>query len=1204
MLRACLLAAAFLFVSPPVSFAQTAGDSTQNFGLSSEFSEVAVQSDRDLKSTITTIVNITLGFLGIVAVVIILYAGYLWMTASGNEERIARAKSILRNAVIGLVIIMSSWAIAAFVINRIGGAIGGRGGDAPGSDASLFPGSGSTAAFRVDSFETAHNGSDSSQDVQLCSSIQAQFNHWLNTEVVENLKNGDTLTIKRNRSGTFIDEGTIAIEKRNNVISFQRVDERGARVDWTPNATYEVRLDETLKDTRGLALSDCADCDGARDGYHYWIFTTGTTRDSVAPTLAVAYPGNGETNVPRSTIFSVAFSESIDVASVIAAAGELVAANVALERKLPDGTYAPALGGEVFDATLRGKTLLFSLNENYTASFDGRFGLLEPYTEYRLTIQNVSDLCGNTLSPPVEITFTTGADLPGVSFVRPSDGYGYSCPQTPAFVQFRTSMYNVRTQSCGVHPSGNAGLVLTGTLAPAGVGLRPLPEDNFSRTGNPNDFCKQYSFDLNPDDAADDLIPGTAYHARVSFLEPGRDVADAENHAWSFTAAEASACAQEPYISYVSGLRRNAGRWQQCLTIQGAYFGNPKASGSRAHTALSLDSPLNTAGLTPDIEAAWRGHRGLTVSDQAWSDASIAGDFIGRPTEPLPAGLNVDFDIAVSVDHGAPIGALQSNAVRFTVDTTRTFTGPCLYAISPLSGYWGDGVTLSGSRLGLAPAGQLEFYNQKVQSGASAGSWTNTRIQSRVPEQAQNNPSDGEVSVTVSGVQSNKLEFSLRAGVGQSCAVANSCSADSGLCSPGLVCTSAGSACRFTCQVPDTFRIISTQPSASCTDSCTRAVISFEASKPVADVGGNRVQLKKCPAASRCAWNDAQASPVGASVALDGSERVVVTPQTPGTALDAGVWYLVRVAGGADGVVSQDGKVIANPNASTDALPGNDAYVWSFKTGTAACAVNRIEQNLSNVGFYEGETANLAVRSYGPSNSCSSVGQEIVAPNNFSWRPCEYVSGDFSFECRQSCNAPTVGGAPIITVAAGSSSQSAVTGVTGSSDGSVRALACAFYDEGSTHLKDGASATVYAACSTNADCTRGSACTGSVCLQDGPNKGRCSPTVTSFSPAGGVSGTWTTISGCYFGSTRGEVSIGANPDGSPALAAESRASWCGATWGDSQIIAEVAPGAVHPGPVRVTRPTFDSVASSGSFTPSGESHPGICRLTPVQGRPG
>ncbi|MBI1961451.1 MAG: Ig-like domain-containing protein, partial [Parcubacteria group bacterium] len=1096
-LLACLLAAAFLFASPSVSFAQTAGDSTQNFGLDSEFSQVAVQSDRDLKSVITTIVNIALGFLGTVAVIIIIYAGYLWMTASGNEEQITRAKSILRNAVIGLVIIMASWAIAAFVINRLGGAIGGGSGGGGSGFGGLPPGSGSSAAFVVSSVETSHIPPEGSpkERVTMCSSVQAQFNHYVGEDSFEDLKDGEELAVMYRAGEVVLKESSVRVARRNNVVSFKRENGDGSRADWQPQTTYDVRLAKELRDGRGLALANCADCDSEEEQFWRWTFATGqvSDRDVIAPRVGAVYPEDGATGVPRSAIFSVSFSEAVDAESLMAADGSLNAGNIILQRNDPQtGSFGAPFAGSMFDVTVRESGILFSVNASYTA-IDGARGALEPYTEYRLIIQGIQDLCGNPLDlsgeddtdadgiPDIDIVFETGADLPGVSFVRPSDGYAHSCPATPAFVQFRTSMYNIRTQSCVVDPNGLGGLVLGGSLNPAGVTLRSGPEDNFSGTGSPMDYCRQYAFNLNPNDAADDLIPGTEYTASIDFIKPGGDSANAENHAWSFTAAGASACAQEPYLNYVSGLGRNQGQWRQCLTASGAHFGDSKAASSRIATALSLDSPRNLPLLTQPITDAWTSHERIAVPDTNWSSESIAADFIGPPAEPIPSQPKVDFDIAVEVDHGAPIGVLTSNAVRFAVDTTQTFNGPCLYSISPTAGYWGDSVTLTGSRLGLAPAGQMTFYNQKTQAGSSAALWSNTRIQSRVPDLAQNNPADGEVFVTVGGVQSNKLEFNLRAGVGQSCAL------DASVCAPGLECSPES----LTCQAPDTFRVTSVQPVAACTDSCASAVISFEASKPIKDVSGNRVQLKKCPTASRCSWNDPGASPVGVSVSRDGVQRAIITPQTAGNTLDLNAWYLVRVAGGPSGVVATDGKTIANLNADTDGTAREDAYVWSFKTGSSACTVNRIEMNQPDIGLFEGESADISIRSYGPSNSCAPRGQELVVPDNFTWRGCAYVDGDVSFECRASCSAPVLGGEAIITVASGSSSRSTVTGSAGSSDGSLRAFACAFYDEGGTHLKDGAIATVYAACTANADCTQGGACAGSVCLQDGANKGRC-----------------------------------------------------------------------------------------------------------------
>ena len=72
-----------------------------------------------LKPMIFNIINIILGFLGIVAIVIILIAGFKWMTAAGNEEKITGARQMLIAGIIGLAIVLASWAIASFVLGSL-----------------------------------------------------------------------------------------------------------------------------------------------------------------------------------------------------------------------------------------------------------------------------------------------------------------------------------------------------------------------------------------------------------------------------------------------------------------------------------------------------------------------------------------------------------------------------------------------------------------------------------------------------------------------------------------------------------------------------------------------------------------------------------------------------------------------------------------------------------------------------------------------------------------------------------------------------------------------------------------------------------------------------------------------------------------------------------------------------------------------------
>ncbi|MBI5765917.1 hypothetical protein HZA71_01675, partial [Candidatus Falkowbacteria bacterium] len=75
-------------------------------------------AQNDLKTTIVNIVRIFLGFLGLVAVILIIYAGFIWMTAAGDENKIERAKKIILGAVIGLIIILSAFAIVSFILGK------------------------------------------------------------------------------------------------------------------------------------------------------------------------------------------------------------------------------------------------------------------------------------------------------------------------------------------------------------------------------------------------------------------------------------------------------------------------------------------------------------------------------------------------------------------------------------------------------------------------------------------------------------------------------------------------------------------------------------------------------------------------------------------------------------------------------------------------------------------------------------------------------------------------------------------------------------------------------------------------------------------------------------------------------------------------------------------------------------------------------
>jgi hypothetical protein len=74
---------------------------------------------KGLPEIIGGIIQAALGLLGIVLVVIIIYAGYLWMTAAGDDAKVTKAKKMIANAVIGMILIFAAYAITGFVITSI-----------------------------------------------------------------------------------------------------------------------------------------------------------------------------------------------------------------------------------------------------------------------------------------------------------------------------------------------------------------------------------------------------------------------------------------------------------------------------------------------------------------------------------------------------------------------------------------------------------------------------------------------------------------------------------------------------------------------------------------------------------------------------------------------------------------------------------------------------------------------------------------------------------------------------------------------------------------------------------------------------------------------------------------------------------------------------------------------------------------------------
>ncbi len=112
--------AAMATVSAPLAaLAVTSLENLKASAASTAGAAGVTSGNTDLPKLIGNMIGAALGLLGVILVCIIIYAGFLWMTAQGSEEKVKMAKKMISNAVIGMVLIFAAYAITNFVIDSL-----------------------------------------------------------------------------------------------------------------------------------------------------------------------------------------------------------------------------------------------------------------------------------------------------------------------------------------------------------------------------------------------------------------------------------------------------------------------------------------------------------------------------------------------------------------------------------------------------------------------------------------------------------------------------------------------------------------------------------------------------------------------------------------------------------------------------------------------------------------------------------------------------------------------------------------------------------------------------------------------------------------------------------------------------------------------------------------------------------------------------
>lgn len=114
-----LVATVVISTAPMAALAQSSSFGSKYLNQVGQKSEVSGLARASLFDVIARAINVVISILGIVLLGYLLYAGYLWMTAQGDDKQVQRAKDMIKNAVIGLVVVAAAFAITNFVLSRL-----------------------------------------------------------------------------------------------------------------------------------------------------------------------------------------------------------------------------------------------------------------------------------------------------------------------------------------------------------------------------------------------------------------------------------------------------------------------------------------------------------------------------------------------------------------------------------------------------------------------------------------------------------------------------------------------------------------------------------------------------------------------------------------------------------------------------------------------------------------------------------------------------------------------------------------------------------------------------------------------------------------------------------------------------------------------------------------------------------------------------
>jgi hypothetical protein len=292
-----------------------------------EFGKATILPKTDIITIIARLIRAFLGILGIIFVILIIYAGFLYMTSGGDPAKTGKAKKLIQQSVIGFVIIMTSFTIVSFVLNALLKASSSQITSKSPVQTYTEPLASSLGAGILESHYPPRNAKDIPRNTKIFITFKEAIDP---TTIIQgyNLELGELDNAQSkllNDANIWIFESDVELDQAkkpkkmlasnqvivvtnptHTIFVFDPVDLLGSP---TQDTNYSVALQPTIKKADGETAFKGVDSKG-----YGWTFEVSTEVDLIPPKVTRVEPDHLST-VDKNATVEITFNEAMDPVS-------------------------------------------------------------------------------------------------------------------------------------------------------------------------------------------------------------------------------------------------------------------------------------------------------------------------------------------------------------------------------------------------------------------------------------------------------------------------------------------------------------------------------------------------------------------------------------------------------------------------------------------------------------------------------------------------------------------------------------------------------------------------------------------------------------------------------------------------------------------------------------------------------------------------